>query len=44
MTVSCHGVRGWRSLPQSKNGLVTTDLETWRALSPSLRRLASLKR
>ena len=35
MIVSCHGVRGWRSLPQSKYGLVTTDFGMNGALSAS---------
>ena len=37
MTVSFMGTVGGRSLPQSKNGLCTTDRGTCRALSSSLR-------
>ena len=35
-TVSCHGVPGGRSLPQSKYGLTTTERGTKGALSASL--------
>ena len=41
MTVSLYGVRGWRSLSQSKNGLMTTDLLMCGALSSSLNESSS---
>jgi hypothetical protein len=43
MTESFSGTSGERSLPQSKNGLCTTDLGTCGALSSSLREFSSLK-
>ena len=42
MIVRCHGVRGRRSSPQSKYGLMTTDFGMNGALSRSLRRVLGI--